>query len=204
MTVRHLSRDELEAGLPRILGSPSESGLVALIVQRPAVGERLALDSGTLSTAEGLAGDNWKARARGKMLETSAYLDTQLTIMNARAVDLMAQDRSRWPLAGDQLYVDLDLSDDNLPAGSRLAVGEAVIEVTAIPHLGCRKFVQRFGRDAMEFVNSEQGRRLNLRGVNARVIEGGRVGVGDPVSVLSRANGSQAAESESQQRRSES
>jgi MOSC domain-containing protein YiiM len=101
--------------------------------------------------------------------------------MNARVIALIAQDEDRWPLAGDQLFVDLDLSKTNLPAGTRLALGSAVIEVTAEPHTGCRKFVDRFGLDAMQFVNSEAGRRLQLRGINAKVVQGGTIRVGDLV-----------------------
>jgi MOSC domain-containing protein YiiM len=102
-----------------------------------------------------------------------------LNIMNARAVALIAQDRTRWPLAGDQLFVDLDLSDDNLPPGSQIEIGTALIEVSAKPHTGCGKFVERFGVDAQKFVNSPLGRQLHLRGINARVIRAGAVRVGD-------------------------
>jgi MOSC domain-containing protein YiiM len=105
-----------------------------------------------------------------------------LTLMNARFAHLLAGEADRWALAGDQLYVDLDLSTANLPPGSRLTVGEAVIEITDQPHKGCAKFRRRFGADALRYVNAPEGRRLNLRGVNARVLEGGWVGVGDTVA----------------------
>ena len=104
--------------------------------------------------------------------------------MSSRAAALVAGDRERWPLAGDQLYVDLDLSDENLPPGTRLALGSAVLEVTDEPHTGCKKFTARFGLDAMVFVNSPVGRALNLRGINARVVESGTVRVGDAVTKL--------------------
>jgi MOSC domain-containing protein YiiM len=120
------------------------------------------------------------------MPDRSAHPDMQLNIMNARASALIADDPSRQPLAGDQLYVDLDLSEDNLPPGSRLEIGDATIEVTDVPHTGCTKFVRHFGRDAMEFVNSETGRRHNLRGINAKVVHGGTIHVGDQVVVASR------------------
>ena len=105
----------------------------------------------------------------------------QLTVMSTRVIDLLTGDRTAWPLAGDQLYVDMDLSLENLPAGTRLAVGEAIVEVSAQPHTGCDKFVARFGLDAMKFVNSPLGRRLNLRGINAVVIQEGDIRVGDIV-----------------------
>lgn len=179
MSVRHLDRAALDAGLPHILDSPRDAGALLMIVQRPAVGERHVVETATLSPSEGLIGDNWSVRRR-------PHPDMQLTIMNARSAALVAQQASRWSLAGDQLYVDLDLSLDNLPAGSRLRVGGALVAVTAVPHRGCSKFVERFGRDAMEFVNSDIGCRLNLRGINAKVIEGSRIAVNDIVTVESR------------------
>jgi MOSC domain-containing protein YiiM len=106
----------------------------------------------------------------------------QLNVMNARAVALIAREEGRWALAGDQLYVDLDLARDNLPPGTRLAIGNAVIEVTAQPHIGCGKFVQRFGVEAMKFVNGTFGRQLNLRGINAKVVQPGIIRVGDTVT----------------------
>jgi MOSC domain-containing protein YiiM len=108
----------------------------------------------------------------------------QLTIMNARVIDLLAQKHERWQLAGDQLYVDLDLSGDNLPPGTHLAIGSAVVEVTAQPHTGCRKFSARFGQDAVKFVNSEEGKELRLRGVNARIVRGGVIKQGETVKKL--------------------
>jgi len=101
--------------------------------------------------------------------------------MNARAAALVAGSRERWPLAGDQLYVDLDLGLANLPPGTRLYVGSAVIQVTAEPHRGCGKFSRRFGVDAMRWVNSAVGRELNLRGINARIVRPGTVRPGDPI-----------------------
>jgi hypothetical protein len=176
MTSTHLIRSELDAGLPEILESPKDAGVLSLIVQRPASGERREVESGVLNVDDGLVGDNWKTRG-------SAHPEMQINIMNSRAAALVAQDRSRWSLAGDQIYVDLDLSSGNLPPGTRLRMGTAVVEVADIPHTGCRKFVERFGRDAMEFVNSEVGRKLNLRGINAKVVEGGEIKLGDIVTV---------------------
>ena len=104
--------------------------------------------------------------------------------MSARAADLVGGTRERWALAGDQLYVDLDVSEANLPAGTRLAVGTAVTEISALPHTGCKKFVARFGLEAMLFVNAPDGRALRLRGVNARIVESGLVRPGDEIRKL--------------------
>jgi hypothetical protein len=179
--VKHLSMQELEAGLERICQSPKESGVLELIVRRPQVGAREVLDEGELDLREGLVGDSWRKRGSSRTSDGSSHANMQLTLMNSRAVALVAQDRGRWPLAGDQLFVDLDLSLANLPPGTRLACGTAVLEVTAEPHTGCAKFVSRFGRDAMQFVNSPLGRQLNLRGVNAKVVQPGVIRVGDAV-----------------------
>lgn len=177
--IRHLSMEELEAGLVYIRQSPKERGRLELIVRRPEIDQREALKDGQLDRAEGLVGDSWRARGMHGKPGEPADPDTQINIMNARVIALLAQDKTRWPLAGDQLYIDLDLSDENLPPGSRLAVGEAVLEVTAVPHTGCGKFAARFGTDAAKFVNSPAGKQLNLRGVNARIIQPGLIHVGD-------------------------
>jgi len=174
----HATAAELEAGLHEIRSSPASEGTVELIVRRPAEGEREVLEEAALDLDEGLVGDRWRAE------DGSAHPGTQLTLMNARVIALVARDRERWPLAGDQLYVDLDLSPDNLPVGTRLALGSAVIEVTDDLHTGCAKFNLRFGSDAIRFVNSPAGRALRLRGMYARVIEPGRVGSGDTIRKL--------------------
>lgn len=178
--VRHLTAAELEAGLDEIRRSPKEEGTLALIVRRPQTDAREVLEEGELTLEDGLVGDNWKSRARNG----EPNPDTQLNVMNARAVALISPDRDRWQLAGDQLFLDIDLSDGNLPPGSRLAVGDAVIQVTEVPHTGCKKFVARFGMDAMAFVNSDVGRSLNLRGINARVVKPGAIRTGDAVRKL--------------------
>lgn len=179
--VRHLTMEELEAGLEQIRRSPKDEGTLDLIVKRPRVGERVVLDQGMLDLHDGLSGDTWKDRGSSRSADGNAHPDMQLNVMNSRVAALIAHDRSRWPLAGDQLFVDLDLSASNLPPGTRLTLGEAVIEVTAQPHTGCRKFVARFGLDAMNFVNSPVGRELHLRGINARVVQPGAIRVGEPV-----------------------
>jgi hypothetical protein len=175
---------ELEVGLDDIIQSPKDRGVLEMIVRRPKVGERELLDEGQLDLVDGLVGDSWKIRSSQRTADDTPHPDMQLNLINARLVALVAQDKSRWHLAGDQLYVDLDLSAGNLPPGTRLSIGSAVIEVTAQPHLGCAKFVERFGLEAMKFVNDQARRALNLRGINARVVESGVVRVGDAVSKL--------------------
>jgi hypothetical protein len=177
--MRHLTMAELEAGLDEIRRSPRDAGVLALIVRRPRVGEREILEEGELDPVEGLVGDNWKTRGSSRTLDGSAHPEMQLNIMNSRVISLVAQAKVRWKLAGDQLLIDMDLSAANLPPGTRLRLGSAVIEVSAQPHTGCKKFTARFGMDAMNFVNSPLGRQLNLRGINARVVQGGVVRVGD-------------------------
>jgi MOSC domain-containing protein YiiM len=172
---------ELEAGLDAILKSPKDSGALEMIVRRPQVGEREVLTEAVLDLAKGLVGDNWPTRSSSG----TPNPDSQVTVMNARAIALVAQDKSRWPLAGDQLFIDLDLSDENLPAGTRLAIGSAVIEVSAKPHTGCKKFLARFGQQAVDFVNSPLGLRLHLRGINARIVQPGTLRVGDIARKLS-------------------
>ena len=178
---KHLTLAELEAALPAALQSPKDNGTLDLIVRRPAVGRRDVLDAGELDLATGLVGDTWNIRSSTRTTDGSAHPDMQLNVMNSRVIDMIAGEKTRWGLAGDQFYVDFDLSEENVPAGTRLAIGTAVIEVTAQPHTGCAKFVQRFGVDAMKFVNSPQGRKLHLRGINARVVVPGRIQTGDRI-----------------------
>jgi hypothetical protein len=192
--VKHLASAELEAGLEEIRRSPRDEGVLRLIVRRPRSGEREVLEEGRLDLAEGLVGDNWRTRGSPRSADGAAHPDMQLNIMNARVIALVAQHPSRWPLAGDQLYLDLDLSAANLPPGTRLALGTAVIEVTAQPHTGCQKFVARFGREAMVFVNSGVGRDLQLRGVNARVVQPGTIRSGDVVRKIESAPPSATAD----------
>ncbi len=177
--VEHLSRERLEAGLDQILGSPRECGRVVLVVRRPDVGQRELPDQALLDPLTGLDGDNWLSRGSSSTPDGSASPDRQVTVMNARVAELVAGGSDRMALAGDQLFVDLDLSMDNLPAGSLVAVGQAVLRVSEAPHLGCAKFVERFGPEAMRFVNSRIGRQLRLRGMNTRVVVPGTVRLGD-------------------------
>lgn len=180
LNVSHLSYAEMEAGLEEIRQSPKDNGVLKMIVRRPSTDEREELVEGELSLEEGLVGDSWKDRYNREQF-SSADINAQITIMNARAVALLAQSEERWSLAGDQFFVDFDLSDENVPAGTQLALGTAVVEVTAEPHTGCKKFAERFGTDATKFVNSPEGKRLHLRGINCRVVRAGTVRVGDIV-----------------------
>ena len=178
----HLTTEQLEAGAGHVTDSPTEQGTVELIVARPAVDEREVLDVGQLVVGEGLAGDSYLQRPGGPRMD-GPHPEAQLNIMNSRAVDLVADgDKDRWPLAGDQFFVDLNLSATNLPAGTRLAMGSAVIEVTAKPHNGCAKFGQRFGLDAARWANSSDEDRY--RGICARVVEAGTVRPGDAITKL--------------------
>jgi hypothetical protein len=182
---QHLTAGELEAGLDQIRRSPVEEGSVELIARRPAEGERDVLEEAELDLVEGLVGDMWRTRGSKTTSDGRSNPDMQLTLMNARVVDLVAAgDRERWALAGDQFYVDFDISDANVPAGTRLALGTAVIEVTPEPHLGCVKFSARFGNAAHRFVNTKVHRHLHLRGINARVVQPGTVRRGDTISKL--------------------
>ncbi len=180
----HSTSEQLQAGLAHIRAAPSDCGELQMVVRRPAGNEREELVEAELCTERGLVGDNWLSRGSSRTRDGSAHPDMQLNIMNARAIELIAGTEARWALAGDQLYVDLDLSEANLPPGSRLAIGTALVEVTDQPHLGCRKFRERFGDDALRFVNSDTGKALHLRGINARVVQSGRIRRGDRVSKL--------------------
>jgi MOSC domain-containing protein YiiM len=180
----HLSAEELQAGLDEIRESPTAEGTVELIVRRPATNEREVLDEGMLDLEQGLVGDSWLLRSSSRTKDGSAHPEMQLTLMNARVIALVAREHERWPLAGDQLYVDLDLSPENLPVGSRLSLGSAVIEVTEQLHAGCAKFTERFGHAAIRFVNSPDGRALRLRGMYAKVVVPGNVRRGDAIRKL--------------------
>jgi len=182
LPIKHLTTAELEAGLDVIRQAPKDDGVLKLIVRRPNTGERELLTEAQVDPAIGLVGDNWRTR------DDAPDPAAQLNIMNVRAVALVAHDPERWQLAGDQLYIDLDLSGANLPPGTQFALGSAIIEVSTEPHTGCKKFVERFGLEAMKFVNSPVGRALNLRGINARVVRGGLIRVGDVAKIIRRSS----------------
>jgi len=180
----HCTAAEMEAALDHVRQAPSELGSVALLVRRPDVDVREVLAEARLDTTCGLAGDTWERRPTRTGPDGGPDPECQLTVMNVRFAALVARDPERIPLAGDQIYVDFDLSVANLPPGTRVAIGDAVIEFTPPRHTGCIKFVQRFGVEAQRFVNSPIGRDLRLRGANARVVSGGIVRQGDAVRKL--------------------
>lgn len=177
----HLSRPEIEAGLPHIQASPKDEGSLEMIVIRPAVEQRRVLETCDVSPERGVHGDAWAEGCWLSLPDGRPHPDVQISLINARLVDLVARSRDRWPLAGDNLCVDLDLSQANLPAGQRLAIGTAVIEVTAEWHGPCRKFVSRYGIAAAQHMNSPLGKELRLRGIFAKVIQPGTVSVGDRI-----------------------
>lgn len=173
----HRTTEQLESFLDHIHSSPSDSGPIEMIVRRPAEDERETVESGELDPELGLVGDNWSQRGEPRV-------GAQLTLINSRVLDAVAMERERWPLAGDQIAVDLDLSKGNLPPGSRLQIGEALVEISSIPHTGCAKFAKRYGKEGLRFVNVGEGKERRFRGVYAMVIEGGSFSVGDKVTKL--------------------
>ena len=179
--IRHLTQEELQAGVPNILASPRDNGVLEAIVIRPASGERRDLQSCELSLAGGTQGDHWAKGCWKTTEDGKPHPDVQICIMNSRCIGLIAGQRDRWPLAGDNLFIDLDLTPENLPTGQRLGIGSVVIEITAVPHAGCRSFIERYGQPAVTFVNGPEGRSLRLRGLYARVVHDGLVTVGDDV-----------------------
>jgi hypothetical protein len=180
----YVDRATLDARVDEVRESPSDAGTIELIVRRPELKEREVVDEATIDLDTGLIGDTWKVRGSSSTADGSANPKCQITLMNARAAALIAGDRGRWPLAGDQFYVDFDISGANLPPGTRVALGGAVVEISDKPHTGCQKFSARFGPDASRFVLSPVGRQLNLRGINATVVQGGTVRTGDTIKKL--------------------
>ena len=182
--VQHLSKTELFAGLETIQGAPHDHGLLELMVIRPEDNERTVLAEATLSARLGVQGDDWAKHCWKTLPNGLPDPNVQVTLMNSRCIALLAQEKSRWPLAGDQLYVDLDLSEDNLPVGQQLAVGTVVLEITKERHTGCEKFSERFGPAALAFVNSPEGMQLHLRGIYAKIVQDGTIKVGDPIAKI--------------------
>jgi len=182
--IKHLALADLEAGLENIRDSPKDQGVLDLIVSRPEEDAREVMELADLDTKLGLVGDTWQDRPSARSADGKAHPDMQITIMNSRVAALVAQDKDRWQLAGDQLFVDLDLSVENIPAGTRLAIGSAVLQATDQPHTGCSKFSARFGADALKLISSPTGKELRLRGINAKVVRGGEIQAGDTVKKI--------------------
>lgn len=184
LTAYKLSMEELEANIDHILASPKDEGIIEMILIRPAVDQRQEVEEAVIDQVVGVVGDNWKTRGSKSTTDGSADPDAQVTIMNSRVIDLLAQEKSRWRLAGDQFYIDFDLSQENLPPGQQIQLGTAVLEVSPSPHQGCAKFSARFGKDAHKFVNNRRGSEHRLRGVNMKVVQPGTVRVGERVKKL--------------------
>jgi hypothetical protein len=182
---KHLNLQEMKAKLPTILDSPKDQGSIEMLVIRPKQNHRELVSAIKLSKESGPEGDIWKIKPSSSTPDGSPHPEKQLTIMNSRCIDVLAQKKENWALAGDQIFADLDLSLHNMPAGTRLKLGTAVVEVSAHPHTGCKKFVERFGVDALRFVSSPIGKEKNLRGINAFVVEDGLVGINDVICKLS-------------------
>src|SRR5260221_12637975 len=180
----HVSATEIVERSIDLSGSPQDNGTLQMIVCRPATEERRILESAELDVLNGLIGDTWKVRGSNRTKDDSAHPGMQIAIMNSRVIDLLAQDRDRWALAGDQLFIDFDLSVDNLPIGQRIALGTAILEVTDMLHTGCDKFTARFGHDAIRFVNSPEGRQHRYRGMYVQVIQSGAIRIGDRASKI--------------------
>lgn len=178
---QHRTLSEIQAALSKVGPSPADGGKLELIVRRPDIDHREIVNTATLDLIEGLVGDNWRARGSRHTEDGSANPNAQISIINSRVIQAIAQEQSCWPLAGDQLFIDIDVGLNNLPPGQRLSIGTAVLEVTDTPHHGCKKFTERYGHDAIRFVNSPEGRELRLRGIYARIIQPGTISIGDIV-----------------------
>lgn len=181
--------EALQAELARLGQSPKDEGRVELMLRRPDTGEREILQEAELDLVEGMVGDNWKLRGSRHTPDGSAHPEAQIAVMNSRVIHAITQDKNRWALAGDQLFLDLDLSSANLQAGDRLAIGTAILEVTPYPHNGCGKFSERFGSAATRLVNSKESREgLHYRGINTRIVQAGTIRQGDSVKVIKAAS----------------
>ena len=185
-TLSHASTVELEQGLAEVTASPSDAGRLESIVVRPATSERRTLESATLTPERGIDGDRWVSDSFYRLQDGRSDPRCQVSIMNARFLRQIAGDKSAMCLAGDNLIVDLDLSEANLPPGSRLAIGsEVVLEITDVSHTGCTKFGKRYGQEARAFANNERGKSLHLRGRYTQIIRGGTIRLGDTVRKVS-------------------
>ncbi len=182
--VRHLDIAELEANLDNIRNAPKNQTVLDMIVSRPEEDGREIMTLADLDIEVGLVGDTWQDRPSARSGDGKAHPDMQITIMNSRVAQLVSQDKTRWPLAGDQLFADIDLSAANMPPGTRISIGSAILEATDQPHTGCKKFAARFGVDALKFISSPVGKELQLRGINCKVVQNGEIKPGDSVKKL--------------------
>ncbi|MBL1275715.1 MAG: hypothetical protein COB30_006485 [Ectothiorhodospiraceae bacterium] len=184
MPPKHATLPEIKEKMDWVLAAPKDNGRVELLVVRPAVNQRETPQQVMFTPQLGVVGDNWLADCWKKRPNGESDPEVQVAIMNARMIEVLTQDKALWPLAGDQLFVDLDLSENNLAVGDRLQIGATVLEITAEPHQGCGKFKQRFGAKAMAFVNSTTGDAHRLRGVYAKIVREGMVSVLDSITKL--------------------
>ena len=182
--IKHLTTPDLEAGLDNIRNSPKDQSVLELIVSRPEEDAREVMELADLDVTVGLVGDTWQDRPSARSGDGKAHPDMQITIMNSRVANLVAQDKERWKLSGDQLFADLDLSKSNMPPGTRISIGAAILEATDQPHTGCKKFSARFGVDALQLISSPIGKELQLRGINMKVVQSGEIKPGDIVKKL--------------------
>ncbi len=180
----HLTADEVAAGMADVRRSPRDAGSVEVLVIRPGIDERVVLPQVEVDVEHGLAGDTWETRGSRQTADGSADPGEQVTVMNSRFARLIAATEDRVPLAGDQVFADLDLSWDNLPTGTRLEFREVVLQVTDVPHTGCAKFRERFGMPALRETNTPEGKDLRLRGINTTVVRGGMLRVGEQIRVV--------------------
>lgn len=179
---RNATQDELDAATEHVLASPKEKSVLQIIVVRPKANERQTLERAELSPSGGIAGDRWSVDHWEHLPDGSPHPQSQVSLMNYRVLELIAGNSAAMPLAGDNLIFDLDLSEENLPAGSRLNIGSQVIlELTAVPHTGCGKFQKRYGKAAREFVNGDLGSKHSLRGRMATIVQAGTIAVGDRI-----------------------
>lgn len=177
--IEHPTVETLETGLEIIRNSPQDNGTLEMIVVRPAKNQRSTLQECELSLKRGVEGDHWANGCWKSLPDGSPDPDVQVTIMNSRCLKLISASSSQWPLAGDNLIVDMDLSVQNLQPGQKLSIGSAILEITSVPHTGCNNFKERFGIDSLKFISSKIGKELRLRGIYARIIRDGHIKVGD-------------------------
>lgn len=183
--LKQLPITELELGIDEIKESPKDNGLIEMIVRRPETETREIINSCEISLVNGLEGDNWKARGSSSTPDNSADPEAQITLMNSRVIQLLSGDKENWQWAGDQFFVDMDLGIENLPPHSRIQIGSVILEISATPHTGCKKFSGRFGVEALAFISTPLGKSLRMRGVNAKVIQAGQIKVGDVIRKVS-------------------